>query len=69
MSEMRKITAILPSDLLDSAMRLSGASLTDTLREALRNYSHHAASQKLLEMRGKVAFDLDWRALRGKDED
>jgi len=69
MIEMRKITAVLPAQLVEAAMETSGVGLTETLREALRDYNHHAASRKLLGLRGKVKFDLDWRELRGKDDD
>lgn len=69
MTEMRKITAILPTHLVEAAMETSGANLTETLRQALRDYNHRAASQRLLAMRGKVKFDLDWRELRGKDDE
>jgi len=68
MSEMRKITAILPAELLSCAMDGTGLSLTETLRKALTEFNHRAASQKLLSMRGKVDFELDWQTLRGKDE-
>jgi hypothetical protein len=68
MGDMRKITANLPASLVDSAMEISGTGLTETLREALRDYNHHAASQRLLGMRGKLKFEMDWRELRGKDE-
>lgn len=69
MSEMRKITAFLPGDLLDAAMAVTGEGLTETLRSALRDFNHHAASQRLLAARGQVTFESDWRALRGKDEE
>jgi hypothetical protein len=69
MTEMRKITAILPTRLVEMAMETSGAGVTETLRAALRDYNHHAASRKLLAMRGKVKFGLDWRELRGKDDE
>lgn len=69
MSDMRKITAMLPAPLLDAAMEVSGRNLTETLRVALRDYNHHAASQRLLAARGKVRFELDWRELRGKGDD
>ncbi len=69
MTDMRKITAILPEPILEMAMKNSGAGLTETLREALQQYNHHAASQRLLSMRGKIKFALDWRELRGKDEE
>lgn len=60
---------ILPAPLLEAAMATSGANLTETLRVALRDYNHHAASQRLLAARGKVRFEPDWRELRGKDDD
>ncbi len=69
MSEMRKITAFLPASLIDTAMASSGLGLTETLRVALREHNHRAASQRLLDMRGKIPFELDWRDLRGKDEE
>ena len=68
MGDMRKITANLPASLVDSAMEISGTGLTETLREALRDYNHHAASQRMLGMRGKLKFEMHWRELRGKDE-
>ena len=68
MGEMRKITAILPVELIDSAMEVSRSGLTETIREALRDYNHHAASERILGMRGKLKFEMDWRALRDKDE-
>ena len=64
MTEMRKITAILPTKLVEAAMETSGANLTETLRNALRDYNHHAASQRLLAMRGKVKLELDLEELR-----
>ncbi len=69
MNDLRKITAILPAALIESAMEVSGANLTETLRRALRDYNHRAASGRLLAMRGQVPFELDWRTLRGKDEE
>ncbi|HWF01657.1 MAG TPA: hypothetical protein VG248_17775 [Caulobacteraceae bacterium] len=65
---MRKITAFLPAEEVDAALRNSGEGLTETLREAVRQYNHHAASQRLLAARGRVRFASDWRTLRGKDE-
>lgn len=68
MSEMRKITAFVPADDLDAALRNSGEGVSETLREALRQYNHRAASQRLLAAEGQVPFELNWRDLRGKDE-
>ena len=69
MNDLRKITVVLPAALIESAMEVSGANLTETLRTALRDYNHRAASRRLLAMRGQVPFELGWRTLRGKEDD
>ncbi len=66
---MRKITAIIPAALIESATEVSGANLKETLRKALGDCNHRAVSRRLLALRGQVPFELDWRALRGEDED
>jgi hypothetical protein len=68
MTGMRKITAFLPAQDLEAALRNSGEGVSKTLREALRQYNHRAASQRLLSAQGQVSFELDWRDLRGKGE-
>jgi hypothetical protein len=65
---MQKITVEVDSNVLEAA-RAEGASVTETVREALRRQAHVRASQRLLALRGKVKFDVDWRELRGKDDD
>ena len=47
---MRKITAILPAALIDSPSAYR-TGLTETLRNALHDYNHHLASQRLLDAR------------------
>ncbi|MBS0386580.1 MAG: hypothetical protein JSS00_14655 [Proteobacteria bacterium] len=65
---MQKITVEVDADVLEAA-RQEGASVTDTVRQALRRQAHVLASQRLLALRGKVKFDIDWRELRGKDDE
>jgi len=65
---MQKITVEIDSDVLEAA-RAEGASVAETVREALRRQAHVRASQRLLALRGKVKFDVDWRELRGKDDE
>jgi len=60
----RKITVLLPADLLERAQRSSGTSLTATIRKGLELVAAGAAYDELCRMRGKVALSLDWRALR-----
>jgi hypothetical protein len=64
MSEMRKITAFLPADLLASAQANAGAGVTETLRTALEEFNRRAWYRKMLELEGKVTLDIDLEALR-----
>lgn len=67
-SATQKITVEVDSAVLEAA-RPEGASVAETIREALRRQAHVLASQRLLALRGKVKFDVDWRQLRGKDDE
>jgi hypothetical protein len=64
MSEVRKITAFVPADLLASAQAYTGQGVTETIRLALERLAHHAWSQKMLSLRGKVHLDIDLDELR-----
>lgn len=66
--QMQKITVEVDADVLEAA-RAEGAGVAETVRDALRRQAHVLASQRLLALRGKVKFDVDWRELRGKDDD
>lgn len=65
---MQKITVEVDGKVLEAA-RAEGAGVAETVREALRRQAHVRASQRLLALQGKVKFDLDWREMRGKDDD
>jgi hypothetical protein len=64
MSDMRKITAFLPADLLARAQVTTGAGVTETLRKALEDFNHAAWSKRMLSLEGKVKFDIDIDVLR-----
>lgn len=64
MASMRKITAILPEDLLKTAQQNSGDGLTQTLRTALESYNHRQWSRRMLALEGKVFLDLNLAELR-----
>lgn len=64
MSELRKITAFIPAEVLTQAQGNSGAGLTETLRLALEAYNHAAWYRRALELEGKVKFEIDLDALR-----
>jgi len=64
MSEMRKITAFVPADLLASAQAYTGEGVTETLRQALEKLAHQAFYDRLRALKGKVKFDISLDELR-----
>lgn len=69
MGATRKITINLPGDLVDGAVHASGRGVTETIRQALREYNHRWACREFLALKGKVKFASSWQELRGKDEE
>jgi hypothetical protein len=61
---MRKVTVLLPKDLVDRAMKATGQGLTPTIKRGLEQVSAEWAFQYLLQRRGKVKLSLDVDALR-----
>ena len=57
MSEMRKVTAFLPAELLANAQAQTGAGVTETLKRSLEEMVRREAYRRLRELRGKVSFD------------
>jgi hypothetical protein len=68
MSEMKKVTAFLPSDVLATAQANTGEGVTETLRIALEKLNHAAWCKRMLALRGKVKFDIDLEELRADRE-
>jgi hypothetical protein len=64
MSEMRKITAFLPAELLATAQAHTGAGVTETLRRSLEEMVRRDAYRQLQALRGKVKFDVSLDELR-----
>jgi hypothetical protein len=54
--ELRKVTVMLPKDLLDRAIKASGQGITPTIRKGLETITAAGAYEGLLRMRGKVTF-------------
>ena len=54
MNDMRKITAFIPSDLLESGQRVTGMGVSETLREALRRMLRSDAYARLRAMKGTI---------------
>jgi len=55
----RRITANLPGDLLDDAMKVTGKGITETLVEGLRLVRRTRAYDKAMALRGRIRLDVD----------
>jgi hypothetical protein len=64
MTEMRKITVEVPADDLAWAQAHLGANETDAVRAALKQMRSIWAQQRMLELRGKVQFDMTWQEMK-----
>lgn len=58
------MTANLPEELLEEAMRATGKGITVTLVEGLELVARRRAYQKLLALKGKLDLELDLDRLR-----
>jgi hypothetical protein len=63
-SESRKVTLVLPRDLVTKATEATGLGLTPTVKQGLRLVAAGRAFVGLRALRGKVKFSLDLKALR-----
>lgn len=61
---MRKVTMMLPADLIERAMKVTGKGLTPTVRESLAQTARSAVYERIRTMRGKLKIDLDLDRLR-----
>ena len=65
MTEMRKITAFVPTEALAAAQAYTGEGVTETLRIALERLARESFYEKLKALKGKVKFeDFDLDDLR-----
>lgn len=60
----KKITANLPRDALERAMRITGKGITETLIEGLRELERREKRSALRALRGRVRFELDLEETR-----
>ncbi len=68
MNTVRRITANLPAELLEQAMRATGRGITETIVEGLERVKRADAYRKAMALKGKVhvAVDLDASRERGR---
>ena len=64
MVQSSRITANLPDDLLQDAMKVTRSGITDTLVEGLRLIRRARAYEKAMALRGKLRLDIDLKASR-----
>jgi hypothetical protein len=64
MPKLKKVTVVLPADLLRRAQRTSAEGVTATIRRGLELLAAHETYQRILAMRGRVHLGLDLAALR-----
>jgi hypothetical protein len=56
----RKVTIMLPEELIERALKASGEGLTPTLRKGLELIAAKGAYQGLLKLKGKFELGLDY---------
>ena len=59
MTNPRRITANLPEDLLEDAMKATGKGITETLVAGLRLVKRTRAYEKAMALRGRVKLRVD----------
>jgi hypothetical protein len=65
--EIRKVTVVLPKDLVERAIKASGVGLTPTIKKGLEAIAASNAYEGLRRLRGKVHYPPNFvKELRGK---
>ncbi len=62
----RRVTANLPSDLLDAAMEVTGKGITETIVEGLSQVQRRRFYERAMALRGKVKLEIDLEETRGR---
>lgn len=60
----RKITVLVPEDLLERAQRSTGQGITETIRQGLRLVAAGETFRRVAALRGSVKFSVDLARLR-----
>lgn len=64
MEAARKITVILPEDLVEKAQNCTGEGLTPTIRRGLELIAAGHAYDRLRSLRGKLKLNINLKKLR-----
>jgi hypothetical protein len=63
----KKYTVILPPDLVERAVEITGGSVRHAIEQSLQDMMHARACDRMLAMRGKLDPQIDLAALRDDD--
>ena len=65
-----RTTLNLNDDIIEEVMQLTGAkNRSQAVNEVLKEYVRQRRIQKLLELKGKLQLEVDWRRLREMELD
>ena len=64
MNDLKKVTVMLPADLLERATMATGKGITPTIREGLEAMAASHAYEGLRRLRGKVKLSINVDDLR-----
>ena len=65
-SPTRRVTANLPTDLLEAAMEATGRGITETLVEGLEQVQRRRFYDRAIALRGKLKLTIDLEQTRGR---
>lgn len=66
-ARMKKLTILVPEDLLRRAQRATKTGVTPTVRRGLEVLAARDVYDRLLALQGKVKFGMTWQELRGEE--
>jgi hypothetical protein len=64
---MKKLTVLVPENLLRKATEATRVGATPTVRMGLKLLAARRAYDRLLGLQGKVKFSLTWQEMRGEE--
>jgi hypothetical protein len=64
MKDLKKVTVVLPADLLERATTATGKGITPTIREGLEAMAAVHSFEGMRRLRGKVKLSIDVEQLR-----
>jgi hypothetical protein len=66
MSSTRRVTANLPTDLLDAAMEATGRGITETIVEGLTQVQRRRFYDRAMALRGQLKLEINLDQVRGR---